>query len=660
MKKLLNKLLYAGTTLDTEEAIRSRVYYTNCLVVFAIPIIAILSLALVIAGLNEVALEALIALPIFIIGYGLNYFGLHRYGRLFLVFGLVIYEIFTFYYFNLVYIEQGLDAGIMRVQVNKIYLWPVIIGTAVVFDLKSERRMFNIALIGSLLGYLMFEDIQSFLGLPVSELPYQNPSMESFNIASRTVAALIVFELYLIVNIHRKFEKKIFEQTTDLELKSQEVEAQSRFLEDQNEHLVKAIDETNLMIKEVVESGNFVLRMDVSEQKGQWKELAISVNALFDSLIEPFAELNRVLNHLSSGNLTQRFEVDGRGELRALANNLNSALDNISALIRDIAGQSEKIREISSASKESSELVNDQITEISQAISEISKGAGAQVVQVNDTSLLIENIRKTSTQIDQQVSAINKTSSEGVSISQQGEETIRLVGQSMNEIISFFQKSSQSINDLTTNSHEIAKILNIIEEIATQTNLLALNAAIEAAQAGDYGRGFSVIASEIRQLAEQSRDSVKQIEALVVNVQKSASTTHKFITDMDGVVKTGERNASDAQQSFSNMVESYHQTFEMSEHIASSTQRQTQDVTEIAGLIEQIVVISEQTSAGAEEAAVSARQVSEVVNNYRGISQDISVIADDLSAKTGRFTLTELTPADEEVSQFAGELLKTP
>ncbi|MEQ9303420.1 MAG: hypothetical protein RJQ14_05845, partial [Marinoscillum sp.] len=148
--------------------------------------------------------------------------------------------------------------------------------------------------------------------------------------------------------------------------------------------------------------------------------------------------------------------------------------------------------------------------------------------------------------------------------------------------------------------------------------------------------------------------------ALVVNVQKSASTTHKFITDMDGVVKTGERNASDAQQSFSNMVESYHQTFEMSEHIASSTQRQTQDVTEIAGLIEQIVVISEQTSAGAEEAAVSARQVSEVVNNYRGISQDISVIADDLSAKTGRFTLTELTPADEEVSQFAGELLKTP
>lgn len=640
MKKILNQLLYAGTTLETEEAIRSRVYYTNCLVVFAIPIIGLLSIALVSVGLGAVALEALIALPIFVVGYGLNCFGLHRYGRLFLVFGIVFYEIFTFYYFNLQYIEQGIDAGIMRVQVNKIYLWPVIIGTAVIFDLKRERQLFNVAMIGSLICYLMFENIQSILGLPVSDLPYKDTSMESFNIAARTVAALIVFELYLIVNIHRKFEKKIYDQTSILELKSAEVASQSKVLEEQNDHLLKAIAETNLMINEVVESGNFVLRMDLSEQKGQWKDLATSVNALFDSLVVPFAELNRVLNHLSDGDLTERYGVEGKGELLKLAQNLNSALDNISGLIQDISAQSERIREISLVSKENSETVNEQVAEISQTINEISRGAGSQVVQVNDTSVLIENIRKSSEQIDQQVSTINQASSEGVEISREGEQTIRLVGQSMSEILTFFQKSTQSIQDLTVNSSEISKILNIIEEIASQTNLLALNAAIEAAQAGEAGRGFSVIASEIRQLAEQSRDSVKQIEALVVNVQDSARTTHQFISDMDGVVKTGEQNAANAKQSFSNMLDSYQQTFRMSEQIADSTNKQTNDVSEIVRLIEKIVVISEETAAGADQAAVSAKQVSDVMNNYNSISQDISRIADDLADKTGRFKLS--------------------
>lgn len=648
MKAILQKLLYAGTSLEMEEAIKSRVYYTNCLVVFAIPIVAALSLALILSGLGEVALEAVFVLPVFVIGYALNWSGWHRAGRVFLVFGMVCYEVFTFYYFNLLYIEQGIDAGIMRVQVNKIYLWPVIIGTAVIFDLQRERKLFNFTLIGSLLCYVFFESIQSLLGLPVHELPYEQTEMDSFNIAARTVAAIIVFELYLIVNIHQKFEKKISEQTRIAESKNEEVNRQNVVLEEAHLRLGHTIDETNRLIKEVVESGNYSLRMDVAKQNGQWSDLATSINALFESLVAPFSELNRVINQMANGNLTERFRMECRGEVARLGENLNNALENVSDLLDEINDQSQNIRKVAVISQENSDNVNRQVVEIAQTMSEISAGAANQVTQVSATSELVENIRQFSGQIDGQAATINRTASEGVKICQTGTQTIEQVGDSMHEILNYFEKSRASIQELGTNSAEISKILGIIEVIVSQTNLLSLNAAIEAAQAGDAGRGFSVIASEIRQLAEQSRASVKQIEALVANVQQSASTTEQLITDMNSVVQAGGTHTTEAKKSFAAMASSYEETFRLSNEIAQSTNRQHSDVHEIASRIEKIVVITEETAAGAEQAATSTQQVSSLMQRYHGIAADVTRIADELTKNTERFVMEGEEPKKDE------------
>ncbi|REE05948.1 methyl-accepting chemotaxis protein [Marinoscillum furvescens] len=655
MKAILKNLLYAGTSQETEEAIKSRVYYTNCLVVFAIPIVAVLTLALIVSGLGEVALEALFVLPVFVIGYALNVGGWHRAGRVFLVFGMVCYEVFTFYYFNLLYIEQGVDAGIMRVQVNKIYLWPVIIGTAIIFDLQRERKLFNFTLVGSLLCYVFFESIQSALGLPVDELPYEQADMNSFNIAARTVAAIVAFELYLIVNMHQKFEKKISEQTRIAESKNEEVIRQNAILEEAQLRLGDTIEETNRLIKEVVESGNYSLRMHVDEQNGQWSDLATSINSLFESLVAPFSELNRVINQMSRGNLTERFRMECQGEVARLGENLNNALENVSDLLNDINDQSQNIRRVAVISQENSDQVNRQVVEIAQTMNEISAGAANQVTQVNATSELITNIRQFSGQIDSQAATINQTASEGVEICQTGSQTIEQVGDSMHEILNYFEKSRSSIQELGTNSAEISKILGIIEVIVSQTNLLSLNAAIEAAQAGDAGRGFSVIASEIRQLVEQSRDSVKQIEALVANVQYSANTTEQLITDMNSVVQAGGAHTSEAKRSFAEMAASYEETFRLSNEIAQSTKRQYSDVNEIASRVEKIVVITEETAAGAEQAATSTQQMSNLMQSYHGIAADVTRIADELTGNTGRFVMdgeaTKRASADEVIAE---------
>ena len=641
MNWISRNILYAGTHDGMVDIIRNRIFYANCLIIFLFPLLLMLSIVQISSGESAAATETLILLPVPLISFLLIRSGYYKYGRLTLLFGVVFYLIFSFYYFNLQFIKNGIDPGIMRVPTTKSHLLPVMIGTAIIFDFTRERIYFNITLIGIFLCYIFFDGIQAILGLPISELPFKETSLVKYNIANTATTVIILFELYLIVSINLKFERNIVEEKEKVEEKSVESEMRKRELEMEQDNLLRTAQETDEILTEVVESGNFNIKMDTSDQTGKWKALEESINKLFESILIPFDELNRVVDNLSSGNLAERYSLEARGDILRLSQNLNNALDNVSELIADISSQSAEIRSISRVSQENSEKVNHMVEEMEQTIGEISKGAGSQVNQINTTSSLIENIMESTNAVSTQAASINTSSSSGVESSRQGVEMIKTVGNSMKDILEFFEKSSESINDLSKYSAEISGILSIIQEIASQTNLLALNAAIEAAQAGEAGRGFSVIATEIRRLAEQSQDSVKEIEKLVMNVQSSARSTHGFITEMNEVVKTGENSADKARASFERILTNYNETFSLSDEISKSTQKQAEDVRQIVKSIEQVVVISEETAAGAEEAATSATHVSDVMNDYHKISKDISEIADMLTQKTGRFVLKE-------------------
>ncbi len=641
MNWISRNILYAGTNDSMVEIIKNRIFYANCLIIFLFPLLLILSVVQLSSGETGAATETLILLPVPLVSFLLIRSGFYKYGRLTLLFGVVCYLIFSFYYFNLQYIKNGIDPGIMRIPTTKSHLLPVMIGTCIIFDFTRERLYFNITLIGIFLCYIFFDGIQSLLGLPISDLPFESTSLVKYNIANTATTVIILFELYLIVSINLKFERNILEEKEKVEEKSLEAEMRKKELEMEQDNLLRTAQETDEILKEVVHSGNFNIKMDTSDQTGQWKALEESINKLFESILIPFEELNRVVYHLSQGNLRERYATEAKGDILKLSENLNNALDSVSNLIADISNQSRQIRSISKTSQENSEKVNHMVSEMEQTIGEISKGAASQVHQINTTSSLIENIMETTTAVSEQATSINTSSSTGVKSSQDGVEMISSVGKSMQDILDFFQKSTESIDDLSKYSAEISGILSIIQEIASQTNLLALNAAIEAAQAGEAGRGFSVIATEIRRLAEQSQDSVKEIEKLVLNVQQSAKSTHGFITDMNGVVKDGELSAKKAKTSFERILESYQETLSLSNEISRSTEKQANDVRDIVKSIEQVVVISEETAAGAEEAATSATHVSDVMNDYHKISNDISEIADKLNQKTEMFVLKD-------------------
>ncbi|MGL1888414.1 MAG: methyl-accepting chemotaxis protein [Reichenbachiella sp.] len=430
----------------------------------------------------------------------------------------------------------------------------------------------------------------------------------------------------------KKLEQKVQEATEKVSHQNEELQSQSARLRD-------AIEETNFVVQDAVESGNFKARLETENKTGAWKELGDSVNLLFATVERPFTEINKVVNHMAQGDLTQRYTDDAKGDIEILANNLNSAMANLSDLLREMRDKTTEIGSSTSEMLVTIEEMNGSTGEIASAIEEMSKGAQDQVSQVDESSNLIENIMSSSDDMGSQADSINSTAKMGVKKSINGLSLVQKVDDSMKNVMQSSEKTNASITTLTNRANDISGVLSIIKEIASQTNLLALNAAIEAAQAGDAGRGFSVVAEEIRKLAEDSKKSAGDIETLIMGVQKETFSTARLVSEMGESIKESETASTNSMAAFEEISKDYGETLKMSEQIVTATKQQNQDVKNVLNIISGVVVIAEETAAGTEETASSATQLSSGMENYTQKSQEVLEIVKSLQDKVDQFKL---------------------
>ena len=430
----------------------------------------------------------------------------------------------------------------------------------------------------------------------------------------------------------QRLERKVAEATD-------KVKHQNDALREQSDLLQNAIKETNEVVKEAVESGNFSARIDLSNKKGEWKSLGESINHLFESVAKPFTAINEVVNKLADGDLTGRYHGTVRGDIQKLTDNLNKAIVNLSNLLSEIAERARYLKESSSEMLNSGEQMKLSTGEIASAIGEMSNGAHEQVRKIDESSSLIEGVLASSTNMGQQADAIQETAKQGAEKSRSGMDLAQDMDKTMKHILASSKRTNEAVSSLTNRSKEISSVLRIIKEIASQTNLLALNAAIEAAQAGESGRGFAVVAEEIRKLAESSKKSTAEIEELISAVQNDTSETATLIGDMSSSIKLGEQTTSQSLTTFQEIYKYYQETLDKSESIALATKKQTEDISNVVNIISGVVVISEETAAGTEQTASSSAELSAGMQNYQDKSEQVSSIADELQEKVSRFRL---------------------
>lgn len=321
------------------------------------------------------------------------------------------------------------------------------------------------------------------------------------------------------------------------------------------------------------------------------------------SISIPLAKVNQILGVVASGDMTQKLDDSAQDEFGDLARNCNKVIANLQQLIQGIISRS---TQLAAASEQTSAITvqttqaireqKSQVTQAATATTEMSSTAQGVLQSANDAVAEIKNADNEAERV------------KGISV-----ENKNIILQLSHEV----EQASVVINKLHKDSASIGSILDVIRGIAEQTNLLALNAAIEAARAGEQGRGFAVVADEVRSLASKTQASTQEIQAMIQVLQSGA---HAAVEAMNKGKKQAENcveKTEIATKALDSITHAVHLAHDMSEQISDAAKEQNQVSHEISKLLESIVSIAEETASGAEQTSESSHEVARLAEELR-------------------------------------------
>jgi len=328
-------------------------------------------------------------------------------------------------------------------------------------------------------------------------------------------------------------------------------------------------------------------------------------------ITRPLARVNEMLNIVASGDLSKKLDESGEDEFAQLSRNCNLLIDSLRNLIESIVNRSAQLataaEETSAVTAQSTSAIEEQRNQVEQAASattEMSSTAQSVLSSANDALGEIKHA-------DDEAERVKV-------ISSRNRQTIELLASEV-------ESAAQVINQLQQDSASIGSILDVIRSIADQTNLLALNAAIEAARAGEQGRGFAVVADEVRTLASRTQTSTSEIQTMIEALQTGAG---KAVIAMDaGKSKATEcvTQSEEADQALEVITHAVHEAFDRSSQIATAAEEQSVVAHEISENLESIVTIAEQTTAGSQQTATSSSEVARLAEELQQSVQEFKL-----------------------------------
>jgi methyl-accepting chemotaxis protein len=300
-------------------------------------------------------------------------------------------------------------------------------------------------------------------------------------------------------------------------------------------------------------------------------------------------------NSIAEGDLTTSLVVTSQDETGQLLKAMLVMTDNLHTIVKQVSGTSSQV------AAASNQLIS--------TAERIANGAGEVADQSGTVATAGEEMSATSADIAQNCQMAAEGAERAAATARNGAEVVENTVQVMGEIAARVQETARTVENLGTRSDQIGEIIGTIEDIADQTNLLALNAAIEAARAGEQGRGFAVVADEVRALAERTTRATGEIDQMIKAIQ---GETRGAVAAMEqGVqqVETGTLEAARSGQALREILEQVNAVAMQVSQIATAAEEQTATTSEIAGNMQQITEVVQQTSHGAQESAAAAAQL---------------------------------------------------
>lgn len=341
---------------------------------------------------------------------------------------------------------------------------------------------------------------------------------------------------------------------------------------------------------------------------------------------------------LSGGNLRlPDLAVRSNDELGHLADAFNEMQGNIRQLIKHITATSEQVatssEELTAGAQQSAQAA----TDVAQTVVSVADGMDNQVKHVNNVKANVDTVFNDITQMTEKAKRVTENSVQTKKVAESGEKLMQGAVKRMETIESTVTATADVVRKLGENSHQIGAIVETISGIAEQTNLLALNAAIEAARAGEAGRGFSVVAEEVRKLAEQSQNATEEIKERISNIQQD---TNAAVTAMEQGTEEVEQGAQAVREvgvqfgEILNMVDSIEAQIK---DINEAVQMVSQETNNIVTSVNDIDEISRVTSDHTQTISAAAQEQSASSEEIASASQALATLATELHETTNKF-----------------------
>ncbi len=353
--------------------------------------------------------------------------------------------------------------------------------------------------------------------------------------------------------------------------------------------------------------------------------------------LNPVKKLVRGVRLVAGGDLTHYLENDRRDEFGTVAKAFNGMIDSLRQIVQSVKQSASLVQEASGNVVTASEQTRAGSVQVAASVDHIAEQIARQGKDTETTGKLLHELVGITTGVSESVRQVALSTDECSATASQGQAVINQTVDNMHNIKELVAKNARAVEALGNSTQEIAQITGMITEIARQTNLLALNAAIEAARAGEAGRGFAVVADEVRKLAEQSGNATQSIAAIIGKIQAETKSVVDAMQQSFRQVEQGVEIAQTSGTAFEKIVEAIHHVQQQANTITQQTTRQVDLCKNAMEAVDSINTLAAQNTSNAQEIAAVCQQQSASAHDITYSIEKLKDMANKLEQLVAQF-----------------------